>query len=65
MAGLELFETAAEDFRATLEHGASLNEMDKRGIEAELEGAEQRAKLQKSKQQDHYATLGECNYFAE
>ncbi len=64
MVGLELFETVAEDFRATLEHGkASLNGADKRGIAAELESAERRANLQKSKPQDHYATLGECNHF--
>ncbi|PIL36003.1 transporter [Ganoderma sinense ZZ0214-1] len=55
---LEQFEAAAEDFRATLKHGkASLNGADKRGIEAELEGAERRAKLQKIKEQDHYAAL--------
>ncbi|KAI1795548.1 DnaJ-domain-containing protein [Ganoderma leucocontextum] len=59
MVGLELFETAAEDFRATLEHGeASLNSADKRGIEAELEEAERRAKVEGSKQQDHYVILG-------
>ena len=60
MVGLELFETAAEDFRATLEHGkALLNGSDRRGIEAELEDAERRAKLQQSTVQDHYAILGE------
>lgn len=61
MVGLELFETAAEDFRAALEHGkVLLNGAEKRGIEAELEDAEQRARLQKDKEEDHYATLGEC-----
>ena len=64
MVGLELFETAAEDFRATLEHGeASLNRGDKHRIKAELEDAEWRAKEEGSKEQDHYATLGECSYY--
>ncbi|KAM5533196.1 hypothetical protein V8D89_013152 [Ganoderma adspersum] len=59
MVGLELFETAAEDFRATLEHGKVLmNGKAKRGIKAELEDAEWRAKVGGSKAQDHYATLG-------
>ena len=61
MVCLEMFETAAEDFRAALEHGkVLLNGAEKREIEAELEDAEQQARLQKDKEEDHYATLGEC-----
>ena len=62
MAGLELFETAVEDYNASLEHGrATMSPAERRSVERELEDAEVRAKAARSKQQDHYATLGACS----
>ncbi|EJF55828.1 DnaJ-domain-containing protein [Dichomitus squalens LYAD-421 SS1] len=59
MIGLELFETAAVDFRASLEHGeATLSAEERCDIEAELEDAVRQAEEKESTQQDHYAVLG-------
>lgn len=63
MIGLEMFETAAENFRASLEHGeATFSAKERYDIKAQLEDAEKRAREEASRQQDHYAVLGGCSY---
>ncbi|KAI0694981.1 hypothetical protein C8T65DRAFT_744195 [Cerioporus squamosus] len=59
MVGLELYETAAEDLRAALEHGKSaMSASDLQKVQAELEDAERLAVKERGKEQDHYAVLG-------
>ena len=53
-------DTAAEDFRAALEHGkGTLTDADARSIQAELERVEHRAMEGRSSLLDPYAVLGE------
>ena len=59
MVGLKLFETAAEDFRAVLEHGrGSMSAAGVRDVEGELRDAERLAEEERGKEQDFYAVLG-------
>ncbi|RPD53197.1 DnaJ-domain-containing protein [Lentinus tigrinus ALCF2SS1-6] len=59
LVGLELYETAAEDFRAALERGRTvMSEAEVRKVEAELDHAERFAVKERQKEQDHYVVLG-------
>ncbi|KAI0779530.1 hypothetical protein C8Q74DRAFT_1316108 [Fomes fomentarius] len=59
MIGLELYDTAAEAYRAALEHGkGTMGTIERRGIEKELEDVERRALKERDKEQDHYSVLG-------
>ena len=61
MVGLELYETAAEEFRAGLQHGKSaMKSSDVNAVKAELQKAEDCAMKERNKEQDHYWVLGEC-----
>lgn len=61
MIGLELYDTAAEAFRAALEHGkGTMGTIERHGVEKELEDVERRALKERSKEQDHYSVLGKC-----
>ncbi|KAI0744004.1 hypothetical protein C8Q80DRAFT_1220772 [Daedaleopsis nitida] len=59
MIGLEMYETAAEEFRSALELGqGTIKPTDVCGIELELEYAETCAMRERSREQDHYSVLG-------
>ncbi|KAL6307565.1 DnaJ-domain-containing protein [Sparassis latifolia] len=57
--GLELYESAVEDFKSALEHGAALlNATDARTLKEELECAERDAERERKKDKDYYKILG-------
>jgi DnaJ family protein C protein 7 len=57
--GLQLHESAMEDFQAALEHGTSkMNPKDLLGVQAELEVVKQTALQERKKKKDYYKILG-------
>ena len=60
MLGMDLYETAADNFRSALEHGrTTMTPSDVKAVEAELRDVELLAEKERSKEQDYYAVLGE------
>ena len=59
LAGLELYESATDEYRSALEqHRAAMSPVDVTKVETELQDIEELLRKERNKEPDHYAALG-------
>lgn len=63
--GLELYESAAQDFKVALEHSVSLEPADVRALKDELDKAEEMVARERNQVKDYYKILGWFTFYSQ